>query len=217
MLPSVTSTVTVAPAVFSTGGFNDDSLDSRWVWAVHVEDGSATPGWPVAADGSWRTSVALGDVVPGDGGRQKVVLGDRAGAVSVFAGDGRRLWRPVPGPRGDNGNGYYGGPTVGDLDGDQDVATGYGLGGALLLDGRNVGLLAAVGGTRFAFVGAPAIVDFGAAGGRHLIVPGWGPRFPASRRSWSPPLHCRPPRPGGLAAVPQGRPPAGGRRQAGTP
>ncbi len=167
-------------AVFSTGGFYNDSLDSRRVWAVHLEDGSSTPGWPVTTDGLLRTSVALGDVVPGDGGRPEVVIGDRDGAVYAFAGSGRRVWKTYPGPRGDNGNGYDGGATIGDLDGDgdQDVAIGYGLGGALLLDGRSGGLLSAVGGTRYASVGAPAIADFGAAGGRQLIVLGWEPTVP---------------------------------------
>ncbi|MCZ2838597.1 FG-GAP repeat domain-containing protein [Modestobacter sp. VKM Ac-2985] len=167
-------------AVFSTGGFYNDSVDSRRIWAVHLEDGSLTPGWPQTTEGLLATSVALGDVVPGDAGRPEVVIGDRSGAVYAFRGTGQRAWKTFPGPRGDNGNGYDGGPTIGDLDGDgdQDVAIGYGLGGALLLNGSTGALLAAVGGTLHASVGAPAIADFGSAGGRQLIVLGWAPAVP---------------------------------------
>lgn len=166
--------------VFSTGGFYNNAPDSRRIWAVHLDDGSTTPGWPASSDGLLQTSVAIGDVVSGDGGRPEVVIGDRDGYVYAFRGNGQRAWKSQPGPRGANGNGYEGGPTIGDLDGDgdQDVAIGYGLGGALMVDGASGRLIAAVGGTLYASVGAPAIVDFGAGGGRQLIILGWAPGVP---------------------------------------
>jgi len=77
-------------AVFSTGGFYNDSADSRRIWAVHPEDGCPTPGWPQSTKGLVDTSVALGDVIPGGGGRPEVVIGDRSGAGYAFRGTGQR-------------------------------------------------------------------------------------------------------------------------------
>lgn len=172
-------------AVFSTGGFYDDSPDSRRVWAVRVRDGGNTPGWPHTLDALVRTSPALGDVVPGDGGRPEVVLGDRDGAVYALRGNGTRAWKTFPGAvssggRGNNGNGYDGGATISDLDGDgdQDVAMPYGLGGALLVDGRSGALQRMVGGVHNATIGAPAVVDFGGSQGRQMVLLGWQPGVP---------------------------------------
>lgn len=165
-------------AVFSTGGFYDDVPDSKRIWAIDVVTGNTVPGWPQSADGLLNTTIAIGDVVPGDG-RPEIVLGDRDGALYAFHGDGRRAWKTFPGAsgRGNNGNGFVGGATISDLDGDgdQDVAMPYGLGGALLVDGRTGQLQRMVGGVLNATVAAPAVIDFGGAAGRQLVLSGWQP------------------------------------------
>lgn len=172
-------------AVFSTGGFYNDNLDSHRIWAVDIATGNDLPGWPQAADGLVRTSPALGDVVPDDGGRPEVVVGDLDGAVYAFRGNGARAWKSYPGApssggRGNNGNGYDGGATISDLDGDgdQDIAMPYGLGGALLVDGRTGALQRMVGGTLNATMGAPAVIDFGGTYGRRMVLLGWQPGVP---------------------------------------
>ncbi len=171
-------------AVFSTGGYYNDSADSRAVWAVHLDDGSDVRGWPVHTEGLLRTSPALGDVIPGDGGRPEVVIGDLDGGLYAIKGTGEIVWHTTPGSqaggRGNNGNGFDGGPTIADLDGNgtQDIAMPYGLGGALLVNGANGTLQRVVGGTRYASVSAPAVVDFGGGAGRQLIIGGFSPADP---------------------------------------
>ena len=168
-------------AVFSTGGFYNDNIDSHRLWAVHLDDGSDAAGWPVSTTGLLVTNPALGHVLADDPGRTDVVVGDRDGAVYAFRGNGTLGWRTLPGSqpggRGNSGGGFDGGATIGDLQGNgmQDIAIPYGNGGALLIRGTNGSLIANVGDQRFASVSAPAIVDFGGTQGRQLIIGGFDP------------------------------------------
>lgn len=158
--------------VFSVGDFWKPA-DNRRVWAVHLDNGSLVPGWPKSTDGLGFGSPALGDVVPGDGGRPEVVFGDVAGFVYAWRGDGSLAWKRNP---GDGDDRFYSSPSIGDIDGDgdQDVAIGYGFGGALLLRGTDGALLRRV--TGFASETTPLIVDFGGTTGRRLVTSGFDPR-----------------------------------------
>lgn len=160
-------------AVFAIGDFHKPA-DTRRVYAVHVDDGSPVPGWPQSTDGLIFGSVALGDVVPGDGGRPEVVVGDIPGRLYAWRGNGALAWKSDPGKDDDT---FFGGPSIADLDGDgdQDVAIGYGFGGALLVRGTDGGLLRRVIAGPFASEATPLVADFGSAGGRQLIVSGWNP------------------------------------------
>jgi hypothetical protein len=161
-------------AVFTTGNFYHAS-DSHRVWAVHLDDLSFVPGWPQQTAGELFGSPALGDLLPGDGGRPEVAVGDLNGNVYAWRGNGTPMWVVTPGPNGNSG--FYGGPSIGDLDGNgtQDVAIGYGFSGALLLRGSDGGLIRWVGAGAFASLGTPAIIEF-SQGVRRLVVGGWDPR-----------------------------------------
>lgn len=160
-------------AVFASGEYWKPEAGKR-VWAVHLTDGSTVPGWPVRTEGLLFGSPALGDVVPGDGGRPEVVLGDVSGFVYAWRGDGSLAWRTNPGPGDDT---FYSGPSLADLDGDgdADVAIGYGFGGALLLRGHDGSLLRRVGGSPFASMSTPLVADFGASVGRRLVLTTFSP------------------------------------------
>ncbi len=159
--------------VFGVGGYYDPP-DARRVQAVHLDDGSVVPGWPQSTDGMVFGSVALGDVVPGDGGRPEVVVGDIPGRLYAWRGNGALAWKTDPGSGNDT---FYGGPSIGDLDGDgdQDVAIGYGFGGALLVRGTDGLLMRRVVAGPVASEATPLIVDFGGTAGRQLIVAGFNP------------------------------------------
>lgn len=160
-------------AVFGSGGYWNPP-DNRRMWAVHLDDGSMVAGWPQATDAMVFGSPALGDVIPGDGGRLEVVVGDVQGNLYAWRGDGRLVWKTSPGRDADT---FYGGPSVADLDGDgdQDVAIGYGFGGALLVRGTDGLLMRQVVGGPFASESTPLIADFGGSVGRRILVSGWNP------------------------------------------
>ena len=156
--------------------------------------------WPSA---TWSTET-------GDGPRWSSATGT---ATSMHSrGNGQRVWKTQPGPRGAKGDGYEGGPTIGDLDGDgdQDIAIGYGLGGALMVDGASGRLLAVVGGTLYASVGAPAIGGLRSLGRAPARHPGMGTSGRGIRLR---PDHLHRPAPHdgalGLAGLPQERTEAG--------
>lgn len=163
-------------AVFAAGE-SVRPADYPSVWAVHLDDGSVLPGWPVRTRGRMFASAALGDVVPGDGGAPEVVVGDVAGFVTAFRGNGSRAWEVDPGEGDDR---FYTSPSIADLDGDgdQDVAIGYAFGGALLLSGHDGRLLRRVGPGVGAVGAVPLVTDFGGTTGRRLVVSGFDPRVP---------------------------------------
>lgn len=163
-------------AVFGSGGYWNPP-DNRRMWAVHIDDGSDVPGWPRTTDGMVFGSPVLGDVVPGDGGRLEVVVGDLKGVVYAWRGNGTLAWKSTPGPYGDMP--FHGGPSLGDLDGDgdQDIALGYGYGGALLLRGTDGLLIKQVVGGPYASDTTPLVADFGGTVGRRLVVSGYDPKY----------------------------------------
>ncbi|HEU0101327.1 MAG TPA: hypothetical protein VFR07_03330 [Mycobacteriales bacterium] len=156
-------------AVFVVGNYWRPA-DSRRVWAVHLDDGSPVPGWPQRTDAPGFGSVALGDVAPGGG--LEVVVGDTEGTMYAWHGNGALAWRTHP---GDTTATIFGGPSIGDLngDGDQDVAIGYAFGGALLLDGATGTKTAQVYAGPYASESTPLFADFGGAAGRRLVVAGF--------------------------------------------
>ena len=160
--------------VFGSGGFWNPP-DNRRMWAVHLDNGSLVPGWPQGTDGMVFGSPALGDVIPGDGGRQEVVVGDVLGRLYAWRGNGALAWKSDPGQDNDT---FYSGPSIADLDGDgdQDVAIGYGFAGALLVRGTDGALMRRVVGGPFASEVTPLIADFPGVG-RRLFVAGWDPRI----------------------------------------
>jgi hypothetical protein len=161
-------------AVFGSGGYWNPP-DNRRVWAVHVDNGSLVPGWPQGTDAMVFGSPAIGDVVPGDGGRPEVVVGDVRGNLYAWRGNGSLAWKSNP---GDGDDAFYGGPSIADLDGDgdQDVAIGYGFGGALVVRGHDGARIRRVVGGPWASEATPLVADFGGSVGRRLVVTGWDPR-----------------------------------------
>ncbi len=163
-------------AVFGTGDYYKPA-DNRRMWAVHVDDGSLVPGWPQATDTHMFGSPALGDVIGGDGGRPEVVSADVSGNLYAWRGNGQLAWKTSPGKDNDT---FFSGPSIADLDGDgdQDIAMGYGFGGAILVRGDDGSLIRQVVSGPFASEGTPLVADFGGANGRRLIVSGWNASVP---------------------------------------
>lgn len=119
--------------------------DWRRVVALHTDDGSNVPGWPVTVDGTVWTAPALGDL-DGDGRDDVLVVTnpwpDGDGRVVALRGDGSRLWSTQPNTcfsyGCEGGGGLLASPVIADLDGDgrQDVAVANGW-GTFLLRGRD--------------------------------------------------------------------------------
>ena len=91
-------------------------LESRKVWAFHLDDGSDVPGWPkLASYTTFLAAPALGDI-DGDG-RTDVVIGStdyksdpRRGALDAFLGNGRTARR-------DYGDEILAPPVIADVNG----------------------------------------------------------------------------------------------------
>jgi hypothetical protein len=153
--------------------------DSRKLFALHLTDGSAVPGWPVTLNGWTSPSVALGDV-NGDG-RTDVVAATWStqsngnGSVTALDGRGRTIW----GPRYLAGQ-TVGSPIVGDVNGDGRNDVGIGdVNGFQLFDGRTGGPLVSLNGGQ-SYWNAGAIGGFGAAGWR-LVTLGFNSQSHVSR------------------------------------
>lgn len=132
---------------------------SNSIYAFHLDNGSPVPGWPVNTGAKTWGSPALADL-NGDGA-QEVVLGNSAGKLTAWRGNGTALWQVSGlGPMDHNS------PLVADVNGSPGeevvAATGWGtyvLNGA---NGANLGHLGDV-----AHFNAPAIGK--TAGGWQII------------------------------------------------
>ncbi|MEZ5243841.1 MAG: S-layer homology domain-containing protein [Acidimicrobiales bacterium] len=113
-----------------------DGSDHSRVFAFHLHDGSAVPGFPVSTGGTVIGSPALGDL-DGDGGLE-VVIGSEDNYVYAWNGDGTLDWKVRPTFNHLGTGRMQGSPIIADLDGDggQDVAIG-GDKGLAVLDGLN--------------------------------------------------------------------------------
>ena len=109
--------------------------DSSKIFAWHVEDGSAVPGWPQATGGVTWSSPVLADV-NGDG-VQDVVTGSRDHKVWAWRGNGARLWAVDPAQKtGEASTEIQASPIVSDITGDGRAEVVIGTGwGMFVLDG----------------------------------------------------------------------------------
>jgi hypothetical protein len=164
--------------VFTTGGFYDNA-DSRRVYAVHADNGSNVPGWPVSTGGVNNGNAVLGDIT-GDDGTPEVVLGSRDGKVYAFRGNGVLHFAVSPAFPGEGGGEIVGTPIIADIDGNgaNDVVVGNGW-ATFVLNGRNGARLREPIAKGWSFQNSPAVGRFGSAG-TLLVVAGFrgGPLSP---------------------------------------
>ncbi|MEO5678138.1 MAG: FG-GAP-like repeat-containing protein, partial [Acidimicrobiales bacterium] len=166
-------------AVFATGKYARDlaNPDTKRIFALHVDDGSTVPGWPVTTNGPALTgSVAIGDL-DGDG-RPDVAIGTCAGcfgdaasggqtgAVFAFRSTGQLLWQKSTAPYEN-----FSSPIIVDVDGDgdNDVVEGH-TGGLFLRDGRTGTPIWDPLLTSQIIRNAPAAADFGGGLGWRLVA-----------------------------------------------
>ena len=151
-----------AEVVVGTGVFygrDVDVPDARRVFAWHVDDGSALPGWPVSAAAEVWGSPALGDL-DGDG-VDEVVFGARDGRVRAVTGAAHTLWSVTPNTAREGGGELISTPVIADLDGDgdNDVALGNGW-GTFFLRGSDGSRLYEPAGKGLAFQNSPVVGRF---------------------------------------------------------
>ena len=157
--------------------------DGRRVFAWHIDDGSALPGWPIQVSDVVYASPALGDL-DGDG-IDEVVVTSWDERVYAYHGDGSLYWSAHPTLPSDSvprDGMFFGSPVIADLDGDGDqdvLATNIyatwalrGTDGVWMMDdpiNAHWAVLAA---------SSPAVGDFGAHGWK--IVAGGARTIPSS-------------------------------------
>jgi hypothetical protein len=157
---------------------NYQTIDSRRIFAWHLDDGSTVPGWPQAASSFVTASPALGDL-NGDG-VPEVIVGSWDRGVYAFRGDGSLLWRSeiCCNPADPSQNRVIAGAVVGDLDGDGDNDVAVGSGWSVQLLNGQTGAKMSEGVQGYSMDSSPVLADFGARG-RHLIAVGYS--IPANR------------------------------------
>jgi len=163
------------PEVITGGGSGAGAPDGSTVQAMHLDDGSNVPGWPVTLNGPAFSSPAIGDV--NHDGKPDVVIsscfgGCNSGSPQTYAisGNGSVLWAVNPRQTSPPSE-LVSSPVIADLNGDgvNDVAVGCeaefcllnGPNGAPLFDSLDPGA---------AHQESGAIGDFGPGVGWRLIV-----------------------------------------------
>ena len=161
-----------------TGGGTGGGTERDKVQALHLDDGSFLPGWPVQMNGQTISSAAIGDV--NNDGKADVVISSCSGSctsgtpkVWAFRGDGTPLWSVNPQGSGGPPSELVSSPIIADLNGDgvNDVAVGCEAFFCLLNGPNGAPLFDAIDGGR-AHQDSGAIADFGGGIGWRLIVAG---------------------------------------------
>jgi hypothetical protein len=149
------------------------TADSHRVYALHLDDGTLVPGWPVDTGTALRGDVALGDLTGDDGGRPEVVVGGADGRVRAYRGNGTLHFDVAPAQAGEGGGQIVSRPIVADIDGDgrNDVVIGNGW-ATFILDGLDGSRLAEPVLKGWSFESSPAVAAFPGLGWR-LIVAGF--------------------------------------------
>ena len=181
------------PEVIVGGGNYYNRSDGHKVFAWHVDDGSALPGWPVATSGSTMPSPALGDL-NGDG-IPEVVASSADGYVRAFNRNGSvkwatRLWHFTVGQLG----GPVASPIIADLNGDgqNDVGAGNDY-GYFVLNGANGAIMNLLDNLE-SHDSAAAVGDFGSGVGWRLVVAGFNtPNHTSRLQSFSMPAPVKTP------------------------
>ncbi|HET7489697.1 MAG TPA: VCBS repeat-containing protein [Acidimicrobiales bacterium] len=157
-------------------GYFYKNADSNRVFAFHLDDGSAVPGWPQSTNGPVFGSPVIGDVT-GDGAPEVVVAAcgpcspSTTGRVWAWHGNGQHVWDVNPGAQEGNTSEMISTPVLADLNGDRVNDVAVGMGGAFFLmngpDGSR--LYNPVSGAR-AHQNSAAVADFGGSVGWRLVV-----------------------------------------------
>ena len=135
--------------------------DGHKVFAWHIDDGSAVPGWPQATGGATSSSPALADL-NGDG-HLDVIEGSRDGRVYVWHGNGTLMWSTNL-PWLNQPGGPVASPIVADVNGDGRPDVIVGNDGELDgLDGRTGAELKTFD-WLWSYESSAAVGNFGAAG-----------------------------------------------------
>jgi hypothetical protein len=153
--------------VHGTGDFylgqRGNNPDSFKVFAWHVEDGSAVPGWPQSTGGVTWSSPVLADLT-GDG-VPEVISGSRDHKLYAWRGNGSRLWVVDPAQSGEVSTEIQGSAMVGDVTGDGRTEVVIGTGwGMFVLDGPTGSRVGAPMYVGLSHETTPALGNFGPNG-----------------------------------------------------
>jgi hypothetical protein len=164
------------PEAIVTTGWAFNNVESQYIYAWHLDDGSSVPGWPVNTGSTTAASVAVGDL-NGDG-RPDVVVGSWDGHVRAYANHGQLLWNVSPfwGP-GAQPTRIEAGAIIADVNGDghQDVIVPTDS-AVFVLDGRTGTNLTGPLGNHFAYQSSPAVEN--TPTGRILVMAGFQGGWP---------------------------------------